>query len=360
MGLKCLLGHDYSAPEIERERVEDGDEVVTTLREVQTCARCGETRVVSENTEVTTMARLTAEAEALDESATRTETLSGEPSPDGLSTDDSPTPDSSTPDSSVDDSSTPDSPTPDSSTPDSPPAEPASPEAAPSTETEPTASDGRRASTATPETDDGVEFIEETTPNAAAGHPATEDPLTADEAPTMNEARTDEPPGDRSDPADDGAEILDSEPAADDSTTTTAGVSQGDGRERGAWPAVDAPADASTETDGEHRSWPTPDAEDEGYAASTASNADESDDEPVAYVGGPAAEAPATAQSDTATGLVRSHDQRAAPAEEAQLRGPTEYYCPACEMTTDTEGSSLRAGDVCPACRGGYVAERSQ
>src|SRR6056297_688033 len=64
MGLRCLLGHDFGEPELQREREEDGDEVVTTVKEVKTCARCGETQIVSENTEVTTMEQLADEAAA--------------------------------------------------------------------------------------------------------------------------------------------------------------------------------------------------------------------------------------------------------------------------------------------------------
>lgn len=56
MSYKCaILGHNYGDAEVEREREEDGKEVVITIREVETCARCGETRVVSENKEVTTL-----------------------------------------------------------------------------------------------------------------------------------------------------------------------------------------------------------------------------------------------------------------------------------------------------------------
>ena len=54
MGLRCsLLGHDYGEPEIEREREEQGNEVVVTVREFEECSRCGERSVVSENKEVT-------------------------------------------------------------------------------------------------------------------------------------------------------------------------------------------------------------------------------------------------------------------------------------------------------------------
>ena len=56
MSFKCsVFGHAYGDSEIEREREEEGSEVVTTIRELQTCKRCGDTRVVSENKEVTTL-----------------------------------------------------------------------------------------------------------------------------------------------------------------------------------------------------------------------------------------------------------------------------------------------------------------
>jgi len=57
MGITCsLLGHRFGETTVEREREEQGSEVVTTITEFETCARCGQTRVVSENTEVTTLA----------------------------------------------------------------------------------------------------------------------------------------------------------------------------------------------------------------------------------------------------------------------------------------------------------------
>ena len=38
----------------------------------------------------------------------------------------------------------------------------------------------------------------------------------------------------------------------------------------------------------------------------------------------------------------------------------TEFYCPECQFTTPTEGSSLRPGDICPECRLGYLTERER
>jgi DNA-directed RNA polymerase subunit RPC12/RpoP len=56
MGIKCsLFGHAFGETTVERDREEQGSEVVSTIRELQTCTRCGERRVVSENKEVTTL-----------------------------------------------------------------------------------------------------------------------------------------------------------------------------------------------------------------------------------------------------------------------------------------------------------------
>ena len=56
MSIKCsLLGHRFGETTVEREREEEGTEVVITITELETCTRCGETRVVSENKEVTTL-----------------------------------------------------------------------------------------------------------------------------------------------------------------------------------------------------------------------------------------------------------------------------------------------------------------
>lgn len=53
MGLRCLIGHDFSERKTEREREERGREVVVTVREYRECNRCGDRRIISENKEVT-------------------------------------------------------------------------------------------------------------------------------------------------------------------------------------------------------------------------------------------------------------------------------------------------------------------
>ncbi|QLD89968.1 hypothetical protein HWV07_13380 [Natronomonas salina] len=56
MGLKCsFLGHSFEDAGVERDREEQGSEVVTVVKELEQCRRCGEERVVSESTEVTTV-----------------------------------------------------------------------------------------------------------------------------------------------------------------------------------------------------------------------------------------------------------------------------------------------------------------
>lgn len=53
MSLWCsLLGHRFEGSQVDRDREERGEEVLTVTREIQTCGRCGTQRVVSESTEV--------------------------------------------------------------------------------------------------------------------------------------------------------------------------------------------------------------------------------------------------------------------------------------------------------------------
>ena len=54
MGLWCtVFGHDWGEPETERDRREEGEEVVVTVRELEICNRCGAEEVLGESVEVT-------------------------------------------------------------------------------------------------------------------------------------------------------------------------------------------------------------------------------------------------------------------------------------------------------------------
>ncbi|MFB6161944.1 MAG: hypothetical protein ABEJ86_00675, partial [Halococcoides sp.] len=67
MGLKCsLLGHAFDETTTEEDRTESGNEVVHVERTIETCSRCGETRVVSENKEVTAIETGESDASAPD------------------------------------------------------------------------------------------------------------------------------------------------------------------------------------------------------------------------------------------------------------------------------------------------------
>lgn len=97
MGLKCsVLGHSFEPGGIERDREEQGSEVVTVARELERCTRCGKERVVSENTEVTTVVD-SDDVDLDDESSDATEGFGGVVDRSG--------PDEATPPAEVDDPS---------------------------------------------------------------------------------------------------------------------------------------------------------------------------------------------------------------------------------------------------------------
>src|SRR5699024_17514 len=54
-GMCSLLGHDYGEPDVERERNEEGTEVVVTAKRIERCRNCGRERTITENTEVTAL-----------------------------------------------------------------------------------------------------------------------------------------------------------------------------------------------------------------------------------------------------------------------------------------------------------------
>jgi len=100
MSFKCsVFGHRFGDPEVEREREEQGSEVVITITETETCQRCGENRVVSENKEVTTLETPSdivgddiADADEVDTAATAEPADVGEAEADDDPADGEPTP----------------------------------------------------------------------------------------------------------------------------------------------------------------------------------------------------------------------------------------------------------------------------
>ncbi|WP_096394181.1 hypothetical protein [Halorubrum trapanicum] len=375
MGLRCLLGHDFGEPELRREREEDGDEVVTTVKEVKTCARCGETQIVSENTEVTTMEQLADEAAAnaageSDAGAAATPEGGSGPSPaegttpdaasgtvdaddagtgaGGLTLDEEPgagSDDAVILDDGADDEGT-----------EAADGE-ASPEAgdAPADASEPPDAAGASDASGGPDpADEDAELLDAGEESASAS--------SASAASSTTDAAPESVSSDETDAESDDGVILDEEEEE-----------SGDDRERGAWPSVDeddGDADGAT-------AWPDHGGEDEGFSAEVGEGGDagvefgggltpEAAEEPAAEDGEETeyVEAPDDAESVAfdagdggETGITRGESPEL---ETIGDDGPTEYYCPECGMVRAADGSSMRAGDICPECKRGYVDERPQ
>ncbi|WP_430504176.1 DUF7093 family protein [Haloparvum sp. PAK95] len=405
MGLRCLLGHNFGEPEVERDREEDGNEVVITVREVKECTRCGDQQVVSENKEITSLDQLTDEAAVAEEEAEagRTGAERTDPGPDAETGPGSApgTADAAEPrgeafvedaegDATADAGVTVD-PSDDLDASD-PPAEGAGAEiiddgpadGAPSepeptvdlseaaeggdpTEPSPAAGSGQKEGRAPTDGEDEAEIIDETT-TAETGVDDTADPETvADEVPGGSEAAPETDPD-----ADDGV-ILDEEPEepAD--------------RDPGEWPDVEADQPGS----GEHSPWPEQRGEDEGFDATV----DDDTDADVSFGGGLKPEAAETDDVDEDAEFIETPEEAeggfiATAEESAAVEGPassgtnasnaagdatsarrgdlggttadelSEYYCPECGLAEIAGDSSMRAGDICPECKRGYVAER--
>lgn len=299
MGLRCsLLGHSFGDSEVEREREEQGSEVVVTIREEQTCSRCGKTKLVSENKEVTSLAARESGAGASGAS------VGGE-------------------DADADAAGR-----------SGPGAGDVSDEDA-DADGEFAAGDGRDAEII----DDGPD---DTVPEATreAASVADGDDETASDPENPVEPETD--------PEDD-AVILDE-----------SGVEEPDPRERehGEWPDADDTR-RSDDAEGASQEWPDADGEDEGFDAEPTSG--EPDD--VEFGGGLTPEAEGTPEGEGKmvespdTGIT-SADSAPSPVDADRERETTEYVCPECGHTAAGTGTSLRAGDICPECRRGYIAER--
>lgn len=292
MGLRCLFGHDFGDPEVEREREESDSEVVVTVREVKTCDRCGDRRVVTENTEVTTVR--TPEEVGLDES-------------DEDETDDEPT------HPTVDDE--------DVEEDFEPPTDPDEDDGEILDDDE----DPERERGEWPDADDVEEPAEGAAPRADAAEATDDEPAAAPES--------------------EGAEILDD---------------GGDEDGEQPWPERESPPQEADDG-GASAEWPEHDGEDEGFAAE--SGGGERTD--VSFGGGLAPESAATGDSQSYVGhdaddgdveeLVRADD-----AGTASVDSDTEYFCPNCGHADTATGSSMRAGDICPECHGGYIAERER
>lgn len=384
MGLRCLLGHDFTEPRTERDREERGDEVIISIREVKECRRCGEQQVVSENKEVTSMEGLLAETD--DESGgsesgrvsgragDTSETSEPELEP-GIGADD--------PAGGIEDATTDTGPRLDVTEAiedaesgeefDHPKADPQAVDEdieddAEIIEDEPgvgTSSDGR------------TEWAE-----VDATHPNEANSI--DPADLIEETEGD----DEAESFEEDTELLDQTAGGEDAEST---ASHSDGTDETAEvesedaTIIDANAGQSGTGEDGPSTWPEHDDVDQGYDASVDDEGDETvpldgnlrprvDGQPTTdpdteYVEAePVANGHSSTESDrtTSTESQGATDAGFTRAERRSVELSTtvpdpelEYYCPECGLNEPVGDSSMRAGDICPECKQGYVSERT-
>jgi hypothetical protein len=376
MGLRCLLGHDYGDPELERDRDEQGEEVVVTVREVATCTRCGNERVVSENKEVTSIASPEeieglAEDDAHDAAVVDADgvPMGGDGSATGGATADTAEP--ATDAAATDDA-------PDTA-------------AAAGESGAPTASDGPDApEAADADAEGGAEIIDETTdePHTPTANdvdsPVAEAEADADDGPSAEEddgvildAEAETASGERghgewpeADDVNDGPPAR--TPTIEEVRSEAGGASDSDASVESAASAdAGEPRDAEvvSETEPDRTQWPEQVGDDEGF------DAEPSDGEATdVEFGGlaPQSDSPEDVREvedgfdaefvDNGTESSRAANGTITRATEIDTArdardAPTEYVCPECGLRRPASGSSMREGDICPECKRGYIAE---
>lgn len=313
MGFRCLLSHDFGEPELEREREEQGNEVVITVNEVKTCVRCGERRIVSENTEVTSIDQLTATADetewepasGADETAVSRQSAAGSAGDDTVE------------------------------------------------------SAGTARSAGTPPSDTGI-TIDDSVPHTDDAEVLTDDSDDTDDAEQLGTAEPAnmtvddvEAAAAESVQADDDGVIL-SDDTAEPADADTDEATDSD-REPGEWPAYDD----SDDSDIDDRQWPDVSAEDEGFSAE---DPPEEQPEDMTFGGGftpeiTTAEAGSVADRETELSFTRA-EESSVDFEPTVDDIQTEFYCPECGLARQAGNSSMRAGDICPECKRGYIGER--
>ena len=192
-----------------------------------------------------------------------------------------------------------------------------------------------------------------------AGPEASESDPTGSEAEWAGETGEFDDESESSDGHSEDAEIIDTEGDATEWPTH-------DGESTGSWPDHDgtdegyaaAPnADVDAEFDGEGL---TPEVN--GSATAESGGVDgvavrASNGHTTGESGGAEADTVSTeADAETDEGFVRATESESAEADVPD--GRVEFYCPNCGYAQAAGVSSMRAGDICPECKRGYIAER--
>ncbi|MDL5361810.1 hypothetical protein [Halalkalicoccus sp. NIPERK01] len=167
-----------------------------------------------------------------------------------------------------------------------------------------------------------------------------------------------EPGSDAGPRGDEREPTVEADPATEDTEIIEDGI-EGEEREPGAWPEVDDHDRGAGGSSG----WPSVEGEDEGFDATAPGGKTDLD-----FGGG------LTPQADQGAEIIDSSEgsdagggseptfvsagPTPAPDRSAGAGGETVLYCPNCEASGLDERDSLRAGDICPECHRGYLAER--
>ncbi|MFB6151285.1 MAG: hypothetical protein ABEJ40_05710 [Haloarculaceae archaeon] len=303
MSLKCsLLGHSFGETTVEREREEEGSEVVITITELETCTRCGETRVVSENKEVTAL-EAHGEGPATDAAAGATGGPPGESGGTHPAVDPDADVESGDPESADEPDRTDDA--------------------------EILGDDGTEGSAQAQARSEPTNIPDAEGGEASAGKDvqAGEEDAVIIDAEEGEETRAGPDQADAGESEEDAGAWPESEDGTEEPAggngdaervaTDVTGPSEG-GRTPGAWPEEDDDADAG---DAAMDEWPEETKRDVG---------DEGD-------AGPAIDETTSEAVTVPEGM---------------------YKCSECGFTTEVESSSLRAGDFCPECRRGTLVQR--
>lgn len=384
MGFKCrLFGHTYGTPEVERSRTEDGDEVIITIRNVKRCTRCGDEQMVNQTKEVTSVR--TPEEVGLDGA----EEASATPEPPGET--DAPERGPSGGDSPV---------TPvDPGTP--PAAEPDDPvDATVGVDADPVAD-----ATVDPagDVDDGATPApaEDGTGAQSGGgdHSGEDDDAVVEDVDDGWETGSDDWDDVEPEPDADDAIILDAgetehdqvqwpeESDADPEATDPADPQATDDAPTNDAEIIDAEGAEADPAGGSAGGWPEHEDVDEGYSATPNGDVDAefSGNGLTPEVNGGAPDDPSTVDGIAVGGADGGATERTRAEVEGDAAGGdgfgtgegfvsagesaaesdvpadrVEFYCPNCGYAQTAGLSSMRAGDICPECKRGYIAEREE
>ena len=404
MGLRCsLFGHDFGDRETERDREERGAEVVTTVRTVETCRRCGTERVVNENTEVRHIGTESGGGAKIPEPDQESDADEGAGSGDGAddTTDHEQSPaegdeaEPETPDiSQYVDSAEADGTDEDSSaTAEAGTSEPGSSTSTDEPRVDPDDSEveildstdeagdsddvdadpeepveGAEAGTAgsaeSVEGADGPDRVAESDPADEMefpGDPDSDDSVESEESEEPDDAIImDNTDGEEKRKSDVGRRELagtgnmfdPSPPEGSDGESPTEGGTPGSQGhspdERDSETPADRPAGDDSDPGADHEPWPEDDrhveeADDPSFQFEATWETDE--DEPSR----PESEGPGSGITTAGSVDVSGTSDESSPSTLA---------CPECGYQAPIVGSSLRAGDICPECHSGYLAER--